>query len=449
MKKSVKRRNNKIRKFIYSNNINYFCRLPGKKFENTFTRNRKISCQDLLLMTMNKQGKNTSFEIRDFTIKKKGDKMVTYSDEAYLKQRRHLNPNVFKQINDIYLKDFYEDKEYIERKNGYVLFAIDGSKQEIPNTPKNKEKFGYAENQQGINVARALLSSIYDINNHFYVDVQIDRYDSSEIELAKKNIERMLEIVGSEKILNVFDRGYPSIEFFYWLEKRNIKFLMRLKKHHYKEEKENMEQEDETIELKYTDSRLKTIKRKYPDVYKELKEKKGNEYRFTKIQINEQTTEYLISNTSREEFSIEELKEIYGKRWGIEESYDCTKNKLKIESFTGNLPIFIFQDIYAQVFVYNQIQDMLYTGNEELIAANKEKQLKLEYKINENKAIGIYKEQYIRILLIPNEVERDCEFDNLIKKMERYTSAIRNNRETQPRKWNYRNKYRTNLKPSF
>lgn len=30
----------------------------------------------------------------------------------------------------------------------------------------------------------------------------------------------MLEIIDKEKILIVFDRGYPSIEFFHWLEKR-------------------------------------------------------------------------------------------------------------------------------------------------------------------------------------------------------------------------------------
>ena len=214
MKKSIKRRNNKIREFIYSDDIKHLCRLPEEKFKNTFTINRKISCQDLLLMTLNKQGKNTSFEIRNFIINKKGDKMVTYTDEAYLKQRRHLNPDIFKMINEIYLKDFYEDKKYILRKNGYIIFAIDGSKEEIPNTQKNREEFGYAENQQGANVARALLSSIYDINNHFYVDVQIDRYATSEIELAKKNIEKMLEIIGKEKILIIFDRNYPSIEFF-------------------------------------------------------------------------------------------------------------------------------------------------------------------------------------------------------------------------------------------
>ena len=159
------------------------------------------------------------------------------TDEAYLKQRRHLNPAVFKKINEIYLKDFYEEKRYIQRKNGYILFAIDGSKEEIPNTQKNREEFGYTENKEGINVARALLSSIYDINNHFYVDVEIDKYSASEIELAKRNIEKMIEIIGKEKILIIFDRNYPSIEFFYWLEKRNIKFLMRLRGKDYKEEK--------------------------------------------------------------------------------------------------------------------------------------------------------------------------------------------------------------------
>lgn len=150
-----------------------------------------------------------------------------------------------------------------------------------------------------------------------------------------------------------------------------------------------------------------------------------------------------------DEFNKEELKELYGNRWKIEESYDSIKNKLKIESFTENLPIFIYQDIYAQIFVYNQLQDMIYTGNKELLETNKNRKLKLEYKINENKAIGIYKEEYIRILLIEDKKEMNQEFENLIKEMERYTSAIRNNRETQPRRWNQKNKYRTNFKPSF
>lgn len=92
---------------------------------------------------------------------------------------------------------------------------------------------------------------------------------------------------------------------------------MRLQGKDYKEEKEKMEQEDEIVELKYHKGRLKSIKKKYPEAYEEIKDKSGKEYRFTKIEINEQTTEYLISNISKEEFSKNELKEIHGNRWKI------------------------------------------------------------------------------------------------------------------------------------
>ena len=147
MIKSISRRNNKIKEFITRDTTINKCRISGEKYKNTFTRNRKISCKDLLLMTLNKQGKSTSFEVRDFVLIKKGESKVEYSDEAYLKQRRKLNPDVFKEMNKIYLNDFYTEEKYVEKEKGYIICAIDGSKDEIPNTIKNRKEFGYAENQ--------------------------------------------------------------------------------------------------------------------------------------------------------------------------------------------------------------------------------------------------------------------------------------------------------------
>lgn len=40
-----------------------------------FTRKRKITYTDALLLTLNKQGKNASFEIRDYEINKKETNM--------------------------------------------------------------------------------------------------------------------------------------------------------------------------------------------------------------------------------------------------------------------------------------------------------------------------------------------------------------------------------------
>lgn len=444
MKKDIKNRFNILRKFIYDNDTRKKCRLANEKYKNSFSRNRKIPFYDILLMTLNKQGKNVSFEIRDFELNKKGEKIVQYSDEAYLKQRRILNPDVFKEMKNLYLKDFYSKPKYIKKKNGYILCAIDGSKIEIPNTPLNRETFGIEGNQYKQKTARALLSGIYDVENHFFLDVEIDRVNSNEINLAKRNIEAIQEIIGENKEILILDRGYPSIELFNWIEEQNKKFVMRLSSNDYIKEREEMTTEDEFITIKYTYARLKKIQKINPDFYEKIKNETGIELRITKIEINEQTTEYLISNLDKNDFCKEDLKEIYGKRWQVEISYNSIKNKLKIEEFTGNLPQFIYQDVYAQIVVYNQVQDMLYTGRKEIKSSKGN-----EYKINEGKAIGIFKEKYIKIMLIKDKRKAIKELDLLEKEIEKYVSRIRKNRKNSIREWSLSNKYRTNYKTSF
>ena len=448
MKKSLIRRKKFLKDMIYAESTRSLCRLPNDT--KSFTRNRKISYFDLLLLTLNNQGKNTSFEIRDYEINKKGENKVNYTDEAYLKQRRHLNPEVFKIMNKGYLKDFYGDEKYIVKSKDYIVLAIDGSKYEIPNTPQNRKEFGEAGNNQSKHkVARALFSGIYDVYNHFFIDTQISNVNDSEIELAKKNIEACMEIIEKNNILVVLDRGYPSIEFFDWLNERNIKFLMRLSPNDYIKERENMKTSDEEVNIEYSYARMNKLRRKHPEIYEKLKDNKEIKLRIIDIEIGENITESLITNIFDYNFKKEDFKKIYNDRWKIERAYDSLKNKLKIEKFTGNLPIFIYQDIYAQVLVYNQIQDMLYIGNQTLKSKNNEKSLKLDYNINENKAIGLYKEKFIKIMLIENRDIAINEFDKLIDEMTKYTSVVRKGRKSNPRNWNTSNKYRSNMSNSF
>lgn len=271
---------------------------------------------------------------------------------------------------------------------------------EIPNAQKNREVFGSEGNQYKRNTARALISGIYDVENHFFLNVQINRTDSKEINLAKENIVEGSKIIGKNKEILIFDRNYPSMEFFNWLEENEKKFVMRLSSNDYIKERESMKSNDEEKNIEYTYARLNKIKKLNNAMYEKIKDKKGITLRITKIRIDNKKEEYLISNLSKEDFTEEDLKEIYEKRWKIESSYNSIKNKLKIESFNGNLPQFIYQDIYAQIVVYNQIQDMLNTGRKI------KKTLKgKEYKINEGKAIGLFKEKYIKIMLI-NDVNQ-------------------------------------------
>lgn len=445
MKLEVINRKNILRNFFYDDSTRLFCRLDGK---NTFSRNRKITFTDILLMTYNKQAKTTSMEIRNYEKKMKGKDKVEYTDEAYLKQRRNLNPKVFKEANIVYLQNFYKGK-YVEKDNGYIVMAIDGSKFEVPNTPQNRKYYGIQKTQNDRQPSRANVSTAYDVNNQFYLDIEIDKYTQSEKTLAKKNIENALKIINPEKLIVIFDRNYASIEFFLWLKEHNLKFMIRLKNDYYKKEQASMKSTDELVKIQHTCSRLQNLRPVYPEESKKLEELKETELRITKIKLEDGTEETLISNLPFKNFSQEKLKNIYQKRWNIETSYDCIKSKLKIESFTGKLPILIEQDLYAQVLVYNQLQDMIYTGNTILKKKLEDKKLKLDYKINENKAVGLFKEEMIRILLIEDEKISNKEFDNLLQEMTEYTTSIRKGRPSQPRLFNRANRYRTNMKPSF
>lgn len=65
MKNDIKYRFRILKNFIYDKETREKCRLKDEKYKHTFTRNRKIPFYDILLITLNKQGKNVSFEIRN------------------------------------------------------------------------------------------------------------------------------------------------------------------------------------------------------------------------------------------------------------------------------------------------------------------------------------------------------------------------------------------------
>lgn len=444
-------RKKKLKEFFYDENTRKLCRLEN---QNTFIRDRKIPFTDLLFLTLNNKAKTTSMEIRDYEIKVKGKEKVNYTDEAYLKQRRHLNPNVFKEANKVFINSFYNDTpEEVKKTKGYIVAGIDGSKYEVPNTPKNREYFGYQKNQNSDSnqPARAITSGIYDLNNKFYLDIQLDKYLTSEIDLAKKNIEQMMKTISNQKIIVILDRGYISLEFLLWLNERNIKYLFRLGSDKFKKEVTETKTQDEFVNIKHTYPRLQNIRKRYPEEAKKLEELEQTKVRITKknIKTKEGKNEEIriLSNLEFDEFNSEEILKLYLERWNIEESYDNMKNKLKSESFTGNLPIIIEQDLYAQMLLYNQVLDMVNESNERL--KEKKKKTKLEYQININKAIGLFKDEFIKIILIEDDKKSSDAYDKLMDEMTNYVSSIRPNRPSNPRKFNNHNKYRTNMKPSY
>ena len=422
--------------------INY-ARQIGK---NTFSRKRKMPLKDMLLCCLSKKELTTAFELRNY-FKEKGDFSMQLSIQGYLQQRKRLNPEIFPYLNRNYLMDFYHSDEP-KLWNGYLLIAIDGSKAEVPNSKENRETFGNSGNQRSkTGQVRALVSGTYDILNHFYLDIEIEHISVSENELAKRNLKHLREMEIRRPVLAVFDRGYPSLEFIDFLEKEGIHYLMRLSSNDYKAERKQMQSADDKVILKHSSARLQKIRKKHPERYEHMKKKGKTTVRISRSAIPSGNELALVTDLP-DTIAAEELAGLYYQRWEIEKKYHTLKNKMKFESVTGKSSVYVYQDFWAQVLVYNMVQDIRNSADEEAASSGRKNGNKYPMHTNENIAIGLFKESMLKILLEQEEKKRIQKLNELQEEMERYVVPKRE-RPSKERRKNISNKYKNNQKSSF
>jgi len=118
------------------------------------------------------------------------------------------------------------------------------------------------------------------------------------------------------------------------------------------------------------------------------------------------------------------------------------------KSVTGKASVYVEQDFWAQIMVFNMVHDLITAAERRAAKKAKKRRLKYEMRINENIAIGLFKEQFIRLMIEEDDGRKDEMFMRLTADMERNIVPVRKLKSA-PRKWKYFNKYKCNLKPSF
>lgn len=416
----------------------------GRISNSDFTRNRKMPYNDLLRLILNKEGKTTTMEINNF-FKKTNKREQRVSKQAFSKQRCKLNPEVFKVLNKEYVESIYAENSYKTYK-GYILLAIDGSILEIPNTAELREHYGcQISNKEGVKkVARAKTSGLYDVENNIMIDSILDRFNTPERTLAKRNIENMNSILGNDKkILIIFDRGYISTEMILSLSELPIYYMFRVQGNTYNKEKESMITNDDWIDLKVNGSRL--IKVQDEKLKKKGEEIKTLPVRMIKVTLKTGEIEYLVTNLPSEEITTEEMGDIYFKRWGIEIAYDIIKNKLYIENISGRKKIIVEQDFYSQILLFNMIEDLKNDANSEL-EVNRTKILKYDYKVNINVLVGTFREYMIKIAIEDRPDERKLLYEYMLEEIVENLIPIRPGRSFERKTYKGKNKHKLNIR---
>lgn len=369
----------------------------SRKCKKDFTRKRKVGFVPLICMLIRMVRKSTQLELDEFRemFMPESAETTSYTKQSFSEARQKLLPTAFTLLNDEIVRGFYENDDFKTYK-GFRLLAIDGSIIEVPNTKENQHTYGYASSQkEGFRVARALSSHLFDIENKIAISTCLSRYDDSERNLAKRNIEKLISFEQAHiPNLILFDRGYPSAHFILYLHEKGIKYVMRAQGSFYKEII-NTSTPDETVKIVITKQRAKELKAQGTPI------KQGTvlEIRVLKVELPTGEIEILLTNLSVDKLSHEESKPLYFKRWGIETRFNELKHKFEIQNFSGEKPLLIEQDFYATVFLSNIASIFEQEAEEELREKNLDKTLKYaEYRINKNILVGKLKNRLIEMI---------------------------------------------------
>src|SRR4030042_339726 len=260
---------------------------------------------------------------------------------TFSEARKKFSPKVFKQIacaiNELYEESIGDKEEY--KWFGRRIFAIDGSKVNVPRDLKKVDNGDYKLPCTHAFYPQGLISCLYQLKSRIAYDFSLVNTMNEQDE-ALKHLQHLKpgDVV-------IYDRGYLSYALLFMHKKLGIEAIFRLKSAaSFKAISEFTKSEDaDAVKLICpTKKTFSNIKKDYPFIDK----LEPYQMRLMKYSINNE--QYYIGSTILDnQISIKDYSQAYHGRWGHEEFYKSLKYHLKSIDFHGKNENFIRQEIYA------------------------------------------------------------------------------------------------------
>lgn len=397
-----------------------------------FTRNRKQPFLSTLLFMINLLRKSLAVEIDGF-VRHLNDRLsagVSYfTSSAFIQNRKKINPNVFKHLSSVIIKNFYtSENDDLKLLNGVRVLACDCSIITLPFTRELKERYGVVKNASTLDIVQAKVSVLYDVLNELVLDVDLDKPRAPERELALRH-----RPYWQPKDLIIYDRGYPSFDFIYEHIQHQMDCLIRVKPMHSYVVRDFVASGKKSLET------FIQPERDGPFRGKGYNRKSTIPVRLIRVDLPGGETEILITTLlDSKKYPTKMFMKLYFLRWGVETFYDELKNKLKVEHFSGYSDTTIRQDLYCAVFISN-LQSVIVNGlDDEIEIINQNRQY--DYKINTNVSYGFLKNRVLELLY--QKTPLDKVFKELEELFLRHTVPIRSNRTNSrdTQKYRYKDK---------
>ncbi len=278
---------NKLKKI--SKNINIFM-LDNNEL--CVERSRKNNINDAFLYRLYYTEKESTQEKATIKLNKFKPKN-NVSRQSLVKKENKLTIDFYEKLSKILKNEI--DKEFID-KYSTQIFAVDGTYPTFLNSLSND---GYKSNKTNGSVT-PLVTGIFNITSNFPVMLHMTK-DKNErkafMELMKNNNEY-------ENNIFVFDRGYLGEDFFNHMNKHNLFYICRIKEN------------------------SSYISKTHNDII--IENNNNNKIRIINYKINNKNYYIATNLLNKNEHTISVLKQIYHKRWSIEEYFKYIKMNMNI-----------------------------------------------------------------------------------------------------------------------
>ena len=355
-------------------------KLEPHRVKNHFVRKRKLSLFQVIMyllytskasMFQNLSRIREDLECLDFP---------DISKQALSKARQFINPALFKELYYLSVDLFYKQLPSRKLWNGYHLFAIDGSKIELPNSKSNfeffGEMFGYPDPSRRFTMG--LGSIVYDVLDDYIVYASFQRYLASERSAALEHLHNLEDLNIYQNSVVIFDPGYSSEDLFRYCVEHQHLCLIRLKQNY-------------NIAKKCFGDIITVLPGNTKDGTENVK------IRVIEVILNDGTKEYLATNLFDSHISQQMFRELYFYRWPVETKYKELKSRLAIEEFSGATTTSVLQEFYINVLLSN-LSSLIKNQVDEKIQITAKSTNKYRYQANRAFIIGRIKTIVPKIL---------------------------------------------------
>lgn len=365
-----------------------------------FTRNRKLSFKETIKLMLSMKGNTLNKELYEYFGKNPEEIMTT---SAFVQQRNKLKEGTFEYLFESFNETMSGTKAY----KGYKVYAVDGSDINIAYNPESDTYINPAikvkqDGTEGRGHNLFHLNAIYDIMNKVYVKANVQPKQKADERRAF--LDMVKEMSFEENTVFVADRGYPSWNLFATFnEIPNADYLVRVPNEFNNFIKElPMKELDIVRDIVITTSQKEARKgyssqgRSYVFLQQKKNKMKNRDYygttrnsnwdfgdryemqiRILRFKISDDTYETIITSLPRFRFSLENIKELYGMRWGIETSFRELKYISGLLNLHSRKEEYVLQEIYARLTMYNFCERVL-SG----VVVEQDAGRKYEYQVN-------------------------------------------------------------------